>query len=50
MLLITCELSIKPPKLEFNNRYVDELLSTGSPDSGVPVFIARETDGHSAGW
>lgn len=26
MLLITCEISIKPPKLEFNNRYVDELL------------------------
>lgn len=27
MLLITCEISIKPPKLEFNNRYVDELFS-----------------------
>lgn len=27
MLVNTCEISIKPPKLEFDNRYVDELLS-----------------------
>lgn len=27
MLVITYEISIKPPKLECYNRYVDELLS-----------------------
>lgn len=35
MLVITCEISIKPPKLEFDNRYVDELLPKfEAPTSG----------------